>query len=623
MSLTIIKTPARQALRCATEGEDLCAAISDSDFIFTWTMDVATQTLTSVKVEPNPNGLISSFSSVISGTVQPVLGSTTALNYDASTGLFTPPIEYSLTQDAFYSISVEFNVVLTDGTLCTGTSASDVEQFIGSGALPVAAPTILGLPVVGETLTGLDNYSDADGDLQDTGATVRRWYRYDDSAATTGELLLGSGSTYVVSASDEGKFITYKVIPAALSGLTPGVEASSASTGPIVDDTEVFVLTSKKSATQNISLGATIGTTFGIDWGDGSTFELVTTTTTTTLFTHSYADTTVKTITFYGDPTTVTSFEAADEEIATADFTDLTSLASINLSNSSASPTLTSVTMPVGNTATWTSIQMFRCSGLTSLDITGLPSLPTQLTLFGSSSLTTLSLPSSGTCTNLRINSCNLTGSLDFTGMDLSDRVDISSNPNLNSVTFGTSTGNTDDLVLFNCNLTGAIDISMFTLTGQVLLQNNVLTSISLPTTTQTATSFSASGNDLSSLDLTYMTSLSTITVQNNTGMTSITYPSSTTSLRTLRADGCDLGFQDVSGLTFTTSSLDVRFHSNSMTTAEVNCTLESLATAITASGTGTIAISANSAPDSSSGGCDGEQAAIDLAALDYTVTTD
>ncbi len=109
---------------------------------------------------------------------------------------------------------------------------SGIRTTIPPNTVPYATTvSITGESKVGETLTGNYTYSDADLDAE--GASVFRWLRYDDAGCTSGETLIGSDASYLITTSDEGKWIRFEVTPVATTGVSPGVSVISAATSTI------------------------------------------------------------------------------------------------------------------------------------------------------------------------------------------------------------------------------------------------------------------------------------------------------------------------------------------------------------------------------------------------------
>ena len=243
MAFQVSNKPSRWAEYCPGDGFDYCAAISPNDFVIDWEVSSFGDTLTAVSVSPAPNGLVSSITTNPAGQVEKIsTGTTVVMNWDAGDGRWEPASEFGVEDDEFYEFTVSLNVTLTTGDSCSYNITS---QFLYNdlGSLPSAAPTVTGVQQVGEVLTGADNYSDSDSDPQDIGNTVRRWYSYTDAAGSLNETLLGTGDTYTLTASEDEKYIRYKVIPAASSGPSPGPEAQSAVFGPIVTNVAAWTFT--------------------------------------------------------------------------------------------------------------------------------------------------------------------------------------------------------------------------------------------------------------------------------------------------------------------------------------------------------------------------------------------
>ncbi|WP_175545895.1 hypothetical protein, partial [Moritella viscosa] len=78
-------------------------------------------------------------------------------------------------------------------------------------------------PTVGELLTGTYDFTDIDGDLE--GISTFKWY------ANNTEILGATGLTYTLLNTEEGKTITFSVMPVASTG-TPltGTEQKSQET---------------------------------------------------------------------------------------------------------------------------------------------------------------------------------------------------------------------------------------------------------------------------------------------------------------------------------------------------------------------------------------------------------
>lgn len=617
MAFQVSNKPSRWAEYCPGDGFDYCAAISPNDFVIDWEVSSFGDTLTAVSVSPAPNGLVSSITTNPAGQVEKIsTGTTVVMNWDAGDGRWEPASEFGVEDDEFYEFTVSLNVTLTTGDSCSYNITS---QFLYNdlGSLPSAAPTVTGVQQVGEVLTGADNYSDSDSDPQDIGNTVRRWYSYTDAAGSLNETLLGTGDTYTLTASEDEKYIRYKVIPAASSGPSPGPEAQSAVFGPIVTNVAAWTFTNDNPGIISLTQSFNTITPVGIDWGDGSGLEVTEALSGANAFNHTYSSSASKTVSIYCDPSEITALTCTNEQVLSVDLTNLDQVADVGFPVNSG---LTSLTLPVANTATWTNLNLNQ-TGLTgTFDMSSLPNMPTSFQIWNSVSVTEIITPASGSCTDWRSESCGLTGTLDLSNIDISNQFRCHSIASLTGITFGTSTGNTSLFQTFNTGIT-SLDLSMFTFTNSIALSNS-LTSLTLPSSGQTATSISTNNNSFATLDISGFGSFTFLNSSNNFTLTTLTLPSTSGTITSLRLNNTLLGYTDFTNMTFSTA-VDIRLQNCGMTAAEVNCILADLDSVLPGSGTGSVQIHlSNAAPDGSSGGCDGTTAAANIAAKGYTVTT-
>jgi len=124
-----------------------------------------------------------------------------------------------------------------NATGCTATSPSSYDVQVN------ARPVALGVTILGEarsklTLTGTYLYSDLENDPVDNASLVYQWYTGNDqNGAGSAPIPLANGVSYLVRDADLGKYIGFSVIPAALSGASPGNIAYSAVwAGPVDND---------------------------------------------------------------------------------------------------------------------------------------------------------------------------------------------------------------------------------------------------------------------------------------------------------------------------------------------------------------------------------------------------
>ena len=635
MAFQVSDKPSRWAQYCPQGSFDYCAAISGNDFVITWEINAFSDTLTGVRVEPAPNGLISSITSNPAGQVEKIGTATTVvMNWDASDGRWEPASEFGLDDGAFYEFTVTINVDLTTGDSCSHDISTQF-QYIDLGTAPTASPTISGIQQVGYVLTGSDGYNSVDGAPQDSAGTVRRWYSYTDAAGTVGETLLGSGSTYTLTASEANKYIRFKVIPAATTGPSPGAEAQSAVFGGIAPDTIAIQFGTTSSGTIAPDLTVNTDQIIGVDWGDGNLEFFNLTSGSATGLSHTYSSGSTKDVEIFCTPTTVTEFEAQNIDMTgTLEIASCSSMEILNVSSNSA---LTSIDNPSCN---WSQYLATSCNigSLTFPSGTSWNDGNVQLT--SNSNLTSVDFfGNSGTFSVLFFNNCDITGTLDLSTVNFNNsaQLRIQNNSSLTAINHGSTTGNFYRYWVDRCDLTGThtipqnIDSSITTNRSIRIDRNSNLTNLVL--------SGSCLFNEIRAYncDLTGTIDFSnvdfepsaTVRFDGNGSLNSINFGSGKTgTLQTINAQNCDLTYFSFGGITFTSSG-NVSLGGNSMTAAEVNEWLVNFDPSgsgedlFPASGTGSLSIGgSNAAPDTTSGGFDGVAAAASIASAGYTVTT-
>lgn len=642
MAFKISNPPSRWAQYCPAPGFNFCDGITSNDFIINFNIDVAADELTSVSVLLNENGLVSSITTKPNGTINTIPASgSTVMNYNAGDDTWTPASTFSLTDGTFYAFQVSLNVELSSGDSCsydlTGTF-----QYIDLGSFPEASPTISGIRQVGEVLTGDDGYFDPDGDPQDIPNTVRRWYSYTDAAGTSGETLIGSGDTYTLTSAELGRYLRYKVIPAATSGPSPGVEASSSVTGEII--TDVIGLTLDTSSTGTITFDFTVSKAFGIaiDWGDGNIdytdFSLG-----LNVPSHTYSGGGTKTINFYFDPNTVTIFNGNNGDLTgSIDLTPLSDCSSINVSNQTG---ITLLDLPTGGASGFTNLSFPSCSSLTDVtfdvgaQMNGLinGTQCSALTNFDGSNL-------SGFITSMNFRSCDLDGVLDMQNIDIktgtAGSIDIRGNSNLTDVNWGSGvkSGTVYRYWANSCGFTGTHTIPFaFSTAIQVntslrIYNNSNLTNIEISGEMRELEFYGCdiTGTlDLSNIDFRAASTNCELRGFSNANLTSINLGTGKVGvIDTLQLYSCSIGYFSLGGITLT-SNCTVDIKNNNMSHSEVNEWLVNFDPSgsgedlLPASGTGSVNIAGtNAAPNTTSGGNDGVAAAASIASAGYTVTT-
>ncbi len=131
----------------------------------------------------------------------------------------------------------------------SGTIIGAVAQSLALGPISLnptnLAPTATSCAVDGPAnthfvLSANYNYSDIDGD-QEQGST-HRWYSADDASGTNETLISGTdGLSFNPRPEDTGKFLIFKVTPAAANGNSPGLTCASTAIGPVTGDSTVLI----------------------------------------------------------------------------------------------------------------------------------------------------------------------------------------------------------------------------------------------------------------------------------------------------------------------------------------------------------------------------------------------
>lgn len=115
-----------------------------------------------------------------------------------------------------------------------------------------STPTATGCAVAGPlnthfVLSGTYSYYDIDNDEES--GSVYQWYRADDASGVNETAIPGAdGLTYSPQSGDSGKYLIFKVTPAAATGNSPGSTCASAAAGPITTDTTLTVFASIDAA---------------------------------------------------------------------------------------------------------------------------------------------------------------------------------------------------------------------------------------------------------------------------------------------------------------------------------------------------------------------------------------
>ena len=120
--------------------------------------------------------------------------------------------------DVGKTISFEVTPVAAAG-VPTGLPVTSSAVTVLNSAPVAGNVSITGTPKVGQILTGTYAYSDVDTDVE--GTSTFRWLS--DGSPISG----ATASSYTVTTADLGKSLTFEVTPAAATGATPGLAATS------------------------------------------------------------------------------------------------------------------------------------------------------------------------------------------------------------------------------------------------------------------------------------------------------------------------------------------------------------------------------------------------------------
>ena len=640
--------------------DNSCAQLSQADWAYEdFTID-GSNNIVGITVRPaTPYSGISSIKSFPNGELRKNGVKIADLIYSIGAGQYQPqggPYRFAGAIEAFVPL---IQVNTTAGEVC-GLNFS--QSSLGSNDAPIASGlSVSGGNTVGSLLTGTYTYEDIDGDAEDTtgSGTTRKWYRGDTSSPTGLTEVAGpQEDTYTVQAADEKKYIFFGVLPHALTGESPGVEAYSA--GLAIPET-ITIETDYDPATDgDFDPGLNTSDSSVPDWifEDASVISNNQVSTTGNGLDGTAQDVVIQLINF----DLVTSFSIdADQIINTLDLSKLTSCNIFNIANNA----ITGVTFP-NTTVTVISILAANNSIAGAVDLSDLDDMSGVLDLSGNA-ITGVTFPTtvSGTFTNIFL-SDNAITTLSFTPFtNLSGYVSIGDNTSLTSVNFGgsganvsviqtnntaisvldfakftsctsflcwdmaslssvifpNSTANITNLIFNNCDTVTSLNLAGMTGLGGIMETTGSasLSTITFPVSSRNFSRLWVNSCNISTIDFSNLSgNQSYITVSGNP-LTSLTLGTGT--LFRLEAIGCQLNYIDFSVPTLSSNVL-LRLDSNAMTAAEVNQILVEL-DGILGSGSGQINISGtNAAPDMSSGGYNGTAAAISLAGKGHTVTT-
>lgn len=401
----------------------------------------------------------------------------------------------------------------------------------------------------------------------------------------------------VVQHYNNGDIIPQVTDNAAWAALTTGAMCAYNNTWSNVgceldgyDVLAIFQTNSGSSTTFDPTISKNSGD-FAWDLGDGTViFD-------TLAISHTYADSSTKTVKLYGKNTpniTVVDFQS-DNIVGTLDVSHSAFNTCVNYSVQSNSG-LTKLIVAAAPTATLDYVNISLCNITGVLDLssyTKLNATNASFNLDRNYNMTGVLFAnsfSSGKLGTLNVSNCNITGALNlsmFSALSTNGIITAYSNPLLTSVTFAPSiTGTLASVQVYYCNITGAVDLSMFSaLSSNCSINfssNPLLTSVTFTSGTVTGSIYQMSFNNcnLSTIDLSkftsYINTYSQIALYYNVNLTTITFASSITGVvNYISAHHCNL-----------TGNLDLSKITNIYTDAQILLNHNPLLTSVTLSPT-------------------------------------
>jgi hypothetical protein len=150
----------------------------------------------------------------------------------AISGATTTTLNLTSAETGKYII-FEVTPVAETGTLIGTPVTYTSDSTVLANSVPAANNvTISGSLMLNQTLSGSYTYADSDSDGE--AGTTFQWYTADNVVGTNKTAISGATTkTLTLKAEQYGKFLIFEVTPAAASGNTPGVAASSSAYGAV------------------------------------------------------------------------------------------------------------------------------------------------------------------------------------------------------------------------------------------------------------------------------------------------------------------------------------------------------------------------------------------------------
>lgn len=154
-------------------------------------------------------------------------GSVTFASGETSKTIQIPVFETNADGEVSFEVSL---TALQGVTL--GTNQSATIRITQNNAPTATNVQISGIATIGQILTGRYQYNDAENDAE--GGSTFQWYRADNTSGLNRTAISGATSTtYTLSSSDLGQYVSFEVTPQAQTGSSPGTAVQSSFTAMI------------------------------------------------------------------------------------------------------------------------------------------------------------------------------------------------------------------------------------------------------------------------------------------------------------------------------------------------------------------------------------------------------
>ena len=175
------------------------------------------------------------YSQVGIGTVTP--DESAILDVSSTTGGLLLPRMNEAQRDVILNPAIGLLIYLIEGNqqclqVFNGTSWENIYCPTTNTVPSATNVSISGTLNVGEIITATYAYQDAESDAE--AVSLYQWYRADDASGTNEIAIAGATSlNYTVSVNDDGKYLSFGVIPIAATGALTGLEVKSNYVGAV------------------------------------------------------------------------------------------------------------------------------------------------------------------------------------------------------------------------------------------------------------------------------------------------------------------------------------------------------------------------------------------------------